>query len=415
MENLVTTINFFKNIKKFSLNEIMLFTTKTDFIFTYPHIKERRILKLYFSIKHSEERKIDTLIKSIKFKNNAIVAFTTSPDLKSLATGFEDHSIIIWNIDELSKDFGRPYRNLNSNKNQTDLIYSLSYRHDGNYLASGSHNRSIIVWNTKPNDPKFGSIHKKLQSNSSYSIIIVSFSQCGKIILGVDKIYTYTLWDMDETSQDYGLKLHVYLSNLSNYMQNNQYDPKFIRNIYVLSSKELESNPLNNLKIESLFADQSSSFKNFKKLALKGVIGVNSNTDTLVVINNKKIIIIKFKFVGNSNEYSNYEYLVSNIYDDKAVSCVCISEYDKVAFGDKSGEIHFWDSELTYFIHERSNENKESNTITTNETNETNEENDNVQVKYSIKGNWEKVINIAFSKNQKILFTTGEYSLNFFN
>ena len=207
MEN--NTINFFKNLKKFSLNEIILSSSKHTFTFNFPYIKQKRFLKLYFNIKFNESNKIDSLSQHISFKY-MILAVAISPDQKYLALGLEDHSIQIWNIDHSSKDFCTLYKVLNSQKNQTDLIQSVCYSNDGSYLASTNHNRAIILWNTKVNTKNFGLSLKRMTNGGLASFKKVCFAKAENILVSINvRDYILVVWNVNEDSPDFGKIINI--------------------------------------------------------------------------------------------------------------------------------------------------------------------------------------------------------------
>jgi WD40 repeat protein len=64
-----------------------------------------------------------------------------SPDGKTLATGSEDKTIKLWNLEKEKENDIRTLRG------HTDIVLSVSFSPDGKTLASGSGDRTVKLWN----------------------------------------------------------------------------------------------------------------------------------------------------------------------------------------------------------------------------------------------------------------------------
>jgi WD40 repeat protein len=112
------------------------------------------------------------------------VAF--SPDGKTLASGSQDRTIILWDV-ETRQPLGQPLQG------HTDYVNSVAFSPDGKTLASGSDDDTIILWDVAKRQP----LGQPLQGHTDY-VNSVAFSPDGKILASGSGDGTIILWDMEK-------------------------------------------------------------------------------------------------------------------------------------------------------------------------------------------------------------------------
>ncbi|MDB9475636.1 WD40 repeat domain-containing protein, partial [Dolichospermum circinale] len=78
-------------------------------------------------------------IRTLSGHSNFVYSVSFSPDGKTLASGGDDKTIKLWNLDT-----GKEIRTLSGH---SDFVYSVSFSPDGRTLASGSGDQTIKLWN----------------------------------------------------------------------------------------------------------------------------------------------------------------------------------------------------------------------------------------------------------------------------
>ena len=116
---------------------------------------------------------------------------TFSPDGKTLASGSDDNTIVLWDV-ESGQMLGEPLRG------HDDSVWSVSFSPDGKTLASGSGDDTIVLW-----DVESGQMLGKPLRGHSGSVWSVSFSPDGKTLVSGSSDSTIILWDV-ESSQMLG-------------------------------------------------------------------------------------------------------------------------------------------------------------------------------------------------------------------
>jgi len=96
------------------------------------------------------------------------VAF--SPDGKTLASGGDDYTIILWDV-ETRQPIGKPL------KGHTRNVTSVSFSPDGKTLASGSSDNTVILWDVETGQP----IGQPLKGHTD-QVNSVAFSPDGKML-----------------------------------------------------------------------------------------------------------------------------------------------------------------------------------------------------------------------------------------
>jgi flagellar hook assembly protein FlgD len=107
-------------------------------------------------------------IRTLSGHNNNVTGVSFSPDGKTLVSGSFDYTIKLWNVET-----GKEIRTL---KGHNDGIFSVSFSRDGKTLASGNGDNTIKLWNVET-----GQEIRTLKGHN-YSVSSVSFSRDGKIL-----------------------------------------------------------------------------------------------------------------------------------------------------------------------------------------------------------------------------------------
>jgi len=122
-------------------------------------------------------------IRTLKGHSNFVLSVSFSPDGKTLASGSEDNTIKLWNLET-----GKEIRTLNGHSNS---VYSVSFSPDGKTLASGSEDNTIKLWNLET-----GKEIRTLNGHSN-SVYSVSFSPDGKTLASGSYDDTIKLWNLE--------------------------------------------------------------------------------------------------------------------------------------------------------------------------------------------------------------------------
>ncbi|MFN6274728.1 MAG: NACHT and WD repeat domain-containing protein, partial [Microcystis sp.] len=115
--------------------------------------------------------------------NDGVWSVSFSPDGKTLATGSEDKTIKLWNVET-----GEEIRTL---KGHNGHVYSASFSSDGKTLASGSEDTTIKLWNLET-----GQEIRTLTGHNE-TVNSVSFSPDGKTLATGSGDNTIKLWDVE--------------------------------------------------------------------------------------------------------------------------------------------------------------------------------------------------------------------------
>jgi len=207
-----------------SVNFCPLNSTSINKNVEYIATSSEDITILVNEISHVDSQFTIKLVHKLDYHKDYISSIRFSPSGYFLASGSDDSSSIIYNLetkttvailifnsDILSVSFS-PFEdnyavackksaylykidllngksdNLVKLKNHTGHINSISFSATGDYLATASDDRQIFIYWTKKNDKNFGKLISHLHEHSSY-IVSISFSSCGRFFAsgGVDK------------------------------------------------------------------------------------------------------------------------------------------------------------------------------------------------------------------------------------
>jgi WD40 repeat protein/energy-coupling factor transporter ATP-binding protein EcfA2 len=121
--------------------------------------------------------------------NDGVWSVSFSPDGKTLATGSEDKTIKLWNV-ETGEEIG-------TLSGHNGSVYSVSFSSDGKTLATGSEDKTIKLWNVETGE-EIGTL-----SGHNGSVYSVSFSSDGKTLATGSEDKTIKLWNV-ETGEEIG-------------------------------------------------------------------------------------------------------------------------------------------------------------------------------------------------------------------
>ncbi len=111
------------------------------------------------------------------------VAF--SPDGKTLASGSEDKTVILWDV-TTRQPMGEPLRGHKYG------VSSVAFSPDGKTLASGSWDQTVILWEVTTRQP----MGDPLRGHKD-GVFSVAFSPDGKTLASGSQDATVILWDLD--------------------------------------------------------------------------------------------------------------------------------------------------------------------------------------------------------------------------
>lgn len=124
-------------------------------------------------------------LRQFLLSTGGVTSVAFSPDGKILASGSDDHSIILWDV-TTGQPIGQPL------KGHSDEVMSVAFSPDGKTLASGSADHTIILWDVATHQP----IGTPLMGHTDI-VSTVAFSPDGKTLAsngGSD--FTIILWDV---------------------------------------------------------------------------------------------------------------------------------------------------------------------------------------------------------------------------
>ncbi len=128
-------------------------------------------------LRHPDGQQLLTL----KGHTNWVRSLAFSPDGKTLASGSDDKTVMLW-----TTDTGQRLKTLEGHK---ERVWSVAFSADGKTLASGSEDKTIRVWNINT-----GKCLQTLERHTNW-VRSVAFSPDGKTLASGSSDKTVILWD----------------------------------------------------------------------------------------------------------------------------------------------------------------------------------------------------------------------------
>ncbi|MBF0360401.1 MAG: hypothetical protein HQK49_05280 [Oligoflexia bacterium] len=129
-------------------------------------------------------------VNTLKGHNERIRDIKLSPDGKYLASGSDDQTIKLWNVEDPVNA-----KLIKSLEGHTDKIINIEFSPNGKYLASGSIDKTIKLWNVE--DPVDAKLIKSLDEQT-YDINTIAFSPDGKYLASGSDDRTIKLWNVED-------------------------------------------------------------------------------------------------------------------------------------------------------------------------------------------------------------------------
>jgi WD40 repeat protein len=137
-------------------------------------------------VSRSTKSTVYTRVFCARYKDWQLLSIALSPDGKTLAAGYDNGTVILWNIDT-----GAPMTEPLTG--HTDWVRSLAFNPDGSTLASGSDDKKIILWDVDNSE----SI-TELKGHDDW-ILHVAFNQDGRRLISGDDSGTIIIWNVEKS------------------------------------------------------------------------------------------------------------------------------------------------------------------------------------------------------------------------
>jgi WD40 repeat protein len=185
-----------------STSALSLVNTGKDLDAFIPAIRAGKILQnqqasspsglnaLQEALNHRNER------NRLEGHQDSVLSVSFSPDGKTLATGSNDNTIKLWNIDS-----GKEIRTFQGHK---AAVKSVSFSPDGKTLATGSNDTAIKLWNVDS-----GKEIRTLQGHKSF-VLGLDFSPDGKMLATGSNDTAIKLWNVDTGKEIHTFQGHKY-------------------------------------------------------------------------------------------------------------------------------------------------------------------------------------------------------------
>ena len=139
-------------------------------------------------------------VQTLEGHSNAVRSVSFSPDGTKVASGSDDETVKLWDVDPRSKESGKCLQTLEGHSDYS--VMCVSFSPDGTKVASGSADKTVKLWDVDPRSEKSGECLQTLEHSSW--VRSVSFSPDGTKVASGSSDNTVKLWDVDPVSERYG-------------------------------------------------------------------------------------------------------------------------------------------------------------------------------------------------------------------
>ncbi len=155
----------------------------------HPHDPEQQIL---VSVSDDYQVKLwdlqtGSLLRTLLGHQRSVNALALSPDMRWIATGSQDATIRLWDLQQLDQ----PPRIL---AGHSQRVWSVAFSPTGQMFASASEDHTVKLWNLASGEC-YQTLHKDSNSNG-----IVAFSPDGSLLASGGSEYTIWIWQLKSAS-----------------------------------------------------------------------------------------------------------------------------------------------------------------------------------------------------------------------
>ena len=266
-------------------------------------------------------------ICTLEGHTNGITALAYSPDGKYLASGSHDHTIKIWKVANW-----KCITTLNEHKL---TVHSIVYSPDGGYFASSSADDTIKIWKTAKNK-----CIKTLEGHK-YRVLALSYSPDGKYIASGAGDKTVRIWDIKNNTTYKSFGSYVDILECLAYSPDGKYLATGGANAKVnIRIRDIE----NGRPYKTFLDDTGVSDSVFYSPDGKYIVASSSSPESLMifdVITKKKIkTFYRESSYGCATYSPNGEYIASNYNYENVINIIDAKTFKQVLTLEKSESVN---------------------------------------------------------------------------